>query len=98
MTNQTPVYTNKPSLTSDSQPSYIAPAPTRTTNTAVPVAATPVRQTDQHVTTTHPEEKKGCPKALLGLLGVLALAGIILGLLFGLGVIGGRGGSGGSSS
>lgn len=37
------------------------------------------------------KKKSKCHPALLGLLGFLALAGIILGILFGTGVLGGKG-------
>lgn len=36
------------------------------------------------------EYKNRCPNALLGILGLLAIIGIILALLFGLGVLGGK--------
>lgn len=88
-TNTYPSY-QQPVTTTNTYSTYQQPVATSTY--AAPVTTTtyqrPVAQ--PVVVTQQPVTKNRCPKPLLGLLGLLGLAGVILGLLFGLGVIGGK--------
>ena len=101
-TRPTPAYTNTTSYQAPvtTNTNYHTPMVASGINAAPVVASrgpapatVQTRYTEQNATPTyvHREEKPSrWFKPLLALIGLLALAGIILGLLFGLGVIGGN--------
>lgn len=89
---QTPVVTTNTNYHAPMVASGINTAPVVASRGPAP-AVVQTRYTQQNVPATyeHREEKPSWWfKPLLALIGLLALAGIILGLLFGLGVIGGN--------